>query len=406
MSNILVKTTSFEKKIINSLNNIPNDIENNKKLSILVLILFEILYKNNIEIKNKICNYLIKKNILDSDILSSEYSKLKFILEKMIISIEPNDTVMSRSDVVFDGKPLTFKQKQIKNINDNNVYRENYNEIEKIANSSFGNVYKVYHKFEESYYAMKKIFITEELLNLNYNFFKEVQIFSKLYHPHIVRYYTSFILLDEISNDAFNNDDDIEEKVNNTTSILFIQMELCDYTFRDYIDNYKKNDNEIIMLSYFLEILNGIQYLHSLNIIHRDIKPTNIYMLNNVIKIGDFGLSTQHINNNEDFMLSNDIGTDFYNAPEIESGFYNEKIDIYSCGKILLELLLSSKKTYCEKYKNMKNIVENINNNKSNEKFFDIKYDKIIKKALAQNIEERYNIEEFIYDIITIIKSI
>ena len=39
-------------------------------------------------------------------------------------------------------------------------------------------------------------------------------------------------------------------------------MELCDYTFRDYIDNYKKNDNEIIMLSYFLEILNGIQYLH------------------------------------------------------------------------------------------------------------------------------------------------
>ena len=116
MSNILVKTTSFEKKIINSLNNIPNDIENNKKLSILVLILFEILYKNNIEIKNKICNYLIKKNILDSDILSSEYSKLKFILEKMIISIEPNDTVMSRSDVVFDGNPLTFKQKQIKNI--------------------------------------------------------------------------------------------------------------------------------------------------------------------------------------------------------------------------------------------------------------------------------------------------
>ena len=36
----LVKTTSFEKKIINSLNNIPNDIENNKKLYILVLVLF------------------------------------------------------------------------------------------------------------------------------------------------------------------------------------------------------------------------------------------------------------------------------------------------------------------------------------------------------------------------------
>ena len=298
----LVKTTSFEKKIINSLNNIPNDIENNKKLSILVLVLFEILYKNNIEIKNKICNYLIKKNILDNDILSSEYSKLKFILSKMLVSMEP---------------------KQIKDIDNNNVYRENYNEIEKIANSSFGGVYKVFHKFEESYYAMKKIFITEELLNLNYNFFKEVQIFSKLYHPNIVRYYTSFILIDEISNDDFNNDSDIEEYVNNTTSILFIQMELCDHTFRDYIDNYKNKDSHIQILNYFLEILNGLQYLHSLNIIHRDIKPTNIYMLNNVIKIGDFGLSTTHFNNNEKFMMSNDIGTDFYNATEIENGNYN-----------------------------------------------------------------------------------
>ena len=230
MSSLLVKTTSFDKKIINSLNNIPNDIENNKKLSILVLILFEILYKNNIEIKNKICNYLIKKNILDGSVLSSEYSKLKFILEKMLVSMDP---------------------KQIKNINDNNVYRENYNEIEKIANSSFGSVYKVYHKFEESYYAMKKIFITEELLNLNYNFFKEVQIFSKLYHPNIVRYYTSFILIDEISNDEFNDDEEIEERVNNTTSILFIQMELCDYTFRDYIDKYVENDDGLKMLKYF-----------------------------------------------------------------------------------------------------------------------------------------------------------
>ena len=385
MSTVIVKTTSFDKKIINSLNNIPNDIENNKKLSILVLILFEILYKNNIEIKNKICNYLIKKNILDDDILSSEYSKLKFILEKMLVSMEP---------------------KQIKNINDNNVYRENYNEIEKIANSSFGSVYKVYHKFEESYYAMKKIFITEELLNLNYNFFKEVQIFSKLFHPNIVRYYTSFILIDEISNDDFNDDEEIEEKVNNTTSILFIQMELCDCTFRDYIEKYDENDNGFKMLKYFLEILNGIQYLHSLNIIHRDIKPTNIYMLNNIIKIGDFGLSTQYVNNNEELMMSNDIGTNFYNAPEIDSGFYNEKIDIYSCGKILLEILLSSKKTYCEKYTVMRNIIENINNNQSNEKYLNVKYDKIIKKALTHNVEERYNIGEFIYDITTVINNI
>jgi serine/threonine protein kinase len=382
----LVKITSFEKKIINSLNDIPNDIDNNKKLSILVLVLFEILYKNNPNIKNKICNYLINKNILDDTILGSEYSKFKFVLEKMIISTD---------------------QKLIKNSNENNVYRENYTEIDKIANSSFGSVHKVFHKFEESYYAMKKVFITEELLNINYNFFKEVQIFSKLYHPNIVRYYTSFILLDEISINEFNDDiedGEIEEYINNTTSILFIQMELCQNTFRDYIDNNKNNDTELTILNYFLEILNGIQYLHSLNIIHRDIKPTNIYMLNNVIKIGDFGLSTTYINN-EELLMSNDIGTNFYKAPEIDAGMYNEKIDIYSCGKILLELLITTE-THFEKYKIVKSILYNIDNNISNDEHINIKYNNIIKKSLTENVVDRYNIAEFIYDIKTVIKNI
>ena len=399
----LVKITSFEKKIINSLNDIPNDTDNNKKLSMLILVLFEILYKNNPNIKNKICNYLVNKNILDNTILSSEYSKLKFMLEKMIV---------------------TKDQKLIKNVNENNVYRENYVEMEKIADSSFGCVYKVFHKFEESYYAMKKIFITEELLNINYNFFKEVQIFSKLYHPNIVRYYTSFILIDEASINDFNEDDtsdssdEIEDVINNSTSILFIQMELCQNTFRDYIDDIKKNDTEITILNYFLEILNGIQYLHSLNIIHRDVKPTNIYMLNNVIKIGDFGLSTKYVSNKELLIksvlrdtsnrfpveMSNDIGTDFYKAPEVDTGIYNEKIDIYSCGKILLELLITTE-TYFEKYKIVKNILENVNLNISNGEYINIKYDNVIKKSLSENVDERYNIQEFIYDIKTIIKN-
>ena len=54
----------------------------------------------------------------------------------------------------------------------------------------------------------------------------------------------------------------------------------------------------------------------------------------------------------------------------------------------------------------IKNIVKNVNDDKTNEKYINIKYDNIIKKALAYNIEDRYNIDEFIYDIKTIIKNL
>jgi serine/threonine protein kinase len=124
-------------------------------------------------------------------------------------------------------------------------------------------------------------------------------------------------------------------------------------------------------------------------------------MLDGVIKIGDFGLSTKYVNN-EQLLMSNDIGTNFYNAPEIDSGFYNEKIDIYSCGKILVELLITTETNY-EKHKIIKDIMYNIDNNISNGKYIDNKYDKIIKKSLNKNVDERYNIGEFIYDIKTII---
>ena len=116
-------------------------------------------------------------------------------------------------------------------------------------------------------------------------------------------------------------------------------------------------------------------------------------MLDGVIKIGDFGLSTKYVNN-EQLLMSNDIGTNFYNAPEIDSGFYNEKIDIYSCGKILVELLITTETNY-EKHKIIKDIMYNIDNNFSNEKYIDNKYDKIIKKSLNKNADERYNISEF-----------
>lgn len=359
----LIKIKSFEKNIIKSLNNnIPVSFDDNKKLSIFVIVLLELLFKNNINISNQILNYLQNDNIINKEIFNEEYTKIKFMLSNMVKTLSP---------------------KQIEN-NIESLYRYNYNEINKISEGSFGSVYKVLHNYDNTYYAIKKIFITEELLEDNYNFLKEIQIFSKLYHPHIVRYFTSFISIDEDSINDFNSDEENEIKIENTTSILFIQMELCDKTLYDYINYESKQLNN--SLKYFEELLQGIQYLHSLNIIHRDIKPSNIYLLNNQVKIGDFGLST--INKDNINKMSDDIGTNFYLAPEILTGEYDNKIDIYSVGIILIELLLETK-TISEKYQIMKNILKQKSFNKN-------KFNKIIKYMLCDK-NKRLNINNLIY---------
>jgi len=361
--NELIKIKSFEKNIIKSLNNnIPVSFDNNKKLSIFLIVLLELLFKNNINIQNQILNYFKNNNIINNEIFNDEYTKIKFMLSNMVNTLSP---------------------KQIEN-NIKSTYRYNYNEINKISEGSFGSVYKVLHNYDNTYYAIKKIFITEELLEDNYNFLKEIQIFSKLYHPNIVRYFSSFISIDEDSINHFNSDIDNEIKIENTTSILFIQMELCDKTLYDYINHDTTQLNN--SLKYFEELLQGIQYLHSLNIIHRDIKPSNIYLLNNQVKIGDFGLSTIHTDNVN--KMSDNIGTNFYLAPEILTGTYDNKIDIYSSGIILIELLLETK-TISEKYQIMKNILDKKSFSKN-------KFNKIIKYMICNN-NIRLNIDDLIF---------
>ena len=80
----LIKLKSFEKNINKLLNNnIPVSFDDNKKLSIFVVVLLELLFKNNINISNQILNYLKNDNIINKEIFNDEYSKIKFMLSNI-----------------------------------------------------------------------------------------------------------------------------------------------------------------------------------------------------------------------------------------------------------------------------------------------------------------------------------
>lgn len=133
-------------------------------------------------------------------------------------------------------------------------------------------------------------------------------------------------------------------------SILYIQMEFCENnTLLNLIERgLPANPSEYWRL--FRQILEAVSYIHSCGFIHRDLKPTNIFIdKSNNIKVGDFGLaknsqfSTAVLKNNQvaptaNKDLSTFVGTFFYTANEVATGEYDEKIDMYSLGVIFFEM--------------------------------------------------------------------
>ena len=121
---------------------------------------------------------------------------------------------------------------------------------------------------------------------------------------------------------------------------FFIQMEYCDGKPLDkFIQQFSKSSIERSKIFKFTyQILKSLKKIHSVGIIHRDIKPANIFINDDDIKIGDFGLAT-NVNKLVYESKNELVGTPLYLSPEqINHKNYNEKVDIYACGLILLEM--------------------------------------------------------------------
>eukprot|EP01080_Neovahlkampfia_damariscottae_P002661 gene2661-3857_t len=129
--------------------------------------------------------------------------------------------------------------------------------------------------------------------------------------------------------------DILEDATNNE---IWMVLEYCDGG--DLMDKIEKEDKLTKEKSkkYFLQLLEGIEFIHSLGVCHRDLKPENLLFSGNELKIGDFGWASEI----EYGTLFDEIaGTDNYAAPEVLSGdsYCGIKADIWSLGVILYCML-------------------------------------------------------------------
>lgn len=103
-------------------------------------------------------------------------------------------------------------------------------------------------------------------------------------------------IMSDMSNETREAETTSEDAPVKEIQFMYIQMEFCEKsTLRTAIDNDLYEDEERVW-RLFREIVEGLAHIHQQGMIHRDLKPVNIFLdSNDHVKIGDFGLATTNI---------------------------------------------------------------------------------------------------------------
>ena len=233
---------------------------------------------------------------------------------------------------------------------------------------AFGIVRKVIQKGKNVEYAMKKIELRENMKSDDIKTIKqEIQLLMKVKHKAIIHTEGVFrtdnnvyiiselisggdlsVLLRKEGEHRFNEigeemeklDKQMKECVEKNDEVKYNEIEkryLLLKEIRPFVGFKEETCRQIIK-----QILEGIQYLHSMNIVHRDMKPANVMYTGKGydIRIVDFGIGRIV---GDDHKAKTFCGSPHYMAPELwfgnQSNSYDGfKTDIYSCGLILYEM--------------------------------------------------------------------
>lgn len=215
------------------------------------------------------------------------------------------------------------------------VLNSNFSNLKVIGRSCSGFVFSAVDKIDEKHekVALKRLSLKRK--SHCRVALRELRILQRLDHENIVRNFNvrtpNGCEVDEFSSETLQDLDHV-----------YLVEELLDADLHNILDRTGKLPEKISKL-FLYQLLRGLKYIHSANVIHRDIKPGNLFV--NVddltMKIGDFGLSRivdqryEHAGH-----LTQLVTTRYYRAPEVilTEGDYDSAMDIWSSGCVFAEM--------------------------------------------------------------------
>ena len=252
-----------------------------------------------------------------------------------------------------------------------------YKVIQKLGDGAYGTVYLATNLMTKQKVAMKKIDKVKDNEIDDMEIKNEIDILRKLDHPNIVKIIEFY----------------------SASKAYYIITDYC--SCGELYNQIKFQYNEYQLSVLFYQVFSGLYYLHSKNIVHRDLKLENILISEMEpdkktnkkyfwIKIIDFGTAKIFEKNKNEKTV---IGSSYYIAPEVLQKNYNEKCDTWSAG-VILYMLIVGRAPFDGKNDN--EIIDNIKKGKFNDKHKKLlnassEVQDLVKNLLKVNVKKRFS---------------
>lgn len=205
-----------------------------------------------------------------------------------------------------------------------------YEKVAKIGQGTFGEVFKAREKkSNKKFVAMKKVLMDNEKEGFPITALREIRILQLLKHENVVN------LIEICRTKATAN--------NRYRSTFYLVFDFCEHDLAGLLSNMNVKFSLGEIKKVMQQLLNGLYYIHSNKILHRDMKAANVLITKNgVLKLADFGLARAFsiTKNGQANRYTNRVVTLWYRPPELLLGDrnYGPPVDMWGAGCIMAEM--------------------------------------------------------------------